>query len=268
MIIIKGAGDIASGIAVRLFRAGYRIAMTDIPEPTAIRRTVAFSEAIRLGTTTVEHITAVKAQIISVVTDAFSKQQIPVIPVDSGILEDILSQADGIIDARLAKYNIDTSMSDAKVVIGIGPGFTAGKDCHAVVETMRGHYLGRSLYCGSAAENTGIPGIIGGYGEERVLRAPCDGSFFAVKHIGDVVSQGEVIAMVNGVPLNARIPGMIRGLLPDGITVFKGMKSGDVDPRAEADYCDFVSDKALAIAGGVLESLLHFGILPDSTKNI
>ena len=263
MIVIKGAGDIASGIAVRLYRSGYKIAMTDLPEPTSIRTTVSFSEAIRLGSNTVEQIGAVRCETRNVLASAFDKGVIPVIPINSVILADVLSSAGAIVDARLAKINIDTQIDEAKTVIGIGPGFTAGLDCHAVIETQRGHYLGRVLYSGTAAENTGIPGIIGGYGEERVLRAPCEGFFCSVRKIGDTVKEGETVATVNGKPVIARIPGLIRGLLPDGIYVSEGMKSGDVDPRSKSDFCQFVSDKALAVGGGVLEALLHFGVFPD-----
>ena len=262
MILIKGAGDIASGIAVRLFRCGYDLVMTDLPEPTSIRRTVCFSEAVRLGSATVEHITAHKATDISEMRTILHAGQIPVIPVTPSGIPDFSGMFSAVIDARLAKYNIDTAIDEAKTVIGIGPGFTAGQDCHAVIETKRGHYLGRVYYSGRAAENTGIPGIIGGFGEERVLRAPCEGVFHAVKKIGDPVSAGDTVATVNGAPVTARISGLIRGLLPDGIRVTLNMKSGDIDPRSDADYCDYVSDKALAVGGGVLEALLHFGEYP------
>lgn len=263
MIVIKGAGDIATGIALRLFRSGYRFVMTDLPEPTAIRRTVAFSEAVRLGSVTVENVTAVRCDDPKAMASALACDSIPVLTIGSELLDDMLRSADAVIDARLAKINIDTRLGEAKTVIGIGPGFTAGSDCHAVVETQRGHYLGRVLYSGSAAPNTGIPGIIGGYGEERVLRAPCEGVFSPLKKIGDSVSAGEAVATVNGVPMCTRIPGMLRGLLPEGTRVTAGMKSGDVDPRGVLEHCYCASDKALSIGGGVLEALLHFGVLPS-----
>lgn len=264
MIFIKGAGDIASGIAMRLYKAGYRLVMNDLSEPSAIRRTVAFSEAIYKGSTTVEHITAVRTDDLFSYDSALAHDCIPVIPISNELCTTVLRSADAIVDARLAKINIDTTIDEADVVIGVGPGFLAGTDCHAVIETQRGHYLGRTYYYGKAANNTGIPGIIGGYGEERVMRAPCDGIFRSVKSIGDVVIKNEVVAYVGNIPMMARIPGLIRGLLPDGFKVIKGMKSGDVDPRNEPDFCDCVSDKALAIAGGVLEALLHFNVFPDN----
>ena len=258
LICIRGAGDIASGIALRLHRAGMRIVMTDKANPTSIRRTVCFSEAIRCGSKRVEDVTAYRIG---------DPAQAAAVHLGGGIavIEDPdmeLSQAlapDVIVDAILAKKNLGTRMEDAPCVIGIGPGFTAGLDCHAVVETMRGHTLGRVYYEGSAAKDTGIPGNIGGYTIERILRAPCDGIFRTDHAIGDLVKEGDTVASIEGTEevLRAQIGGMIRGLLPDGTAVRAGMKSGDIDPRGEQAIYDLVSDKALAVAGGVLEAILR-----------
>ena len=163
-----------------------------------------------------------------------------------------------MVDAILAKRNLGTCMEDARLVIGIGPGFTAGVDCHAVVESKRGHDLGRVLLKGSAIPNTGIPGIIGGYGKERVLRAPAEGILEQTLPIGTLVEAGDICGMVNGVPMRTEISGIIRGMLQEGISVFPGMKAGDVDPRGAAVEYRNVSDKARAIGGGVLEALFHF----------
>ena len=163
---------------------------------------------------------------------------------------------DVVVDAILAKKNLGTRITDAPCVIGVGPGFTAGEDCHAAVETMRGHTLGRALYHGSPLPNTNIPGLIGGFAGERVLRAPADGIFVQKLEIGASVHTGDVAGTVNGVPMLCQIDGMLRGILPDGTPVTRGMKSGDVDPRGKREYCDLVSDKALAIGGGVLEAIL------------
>ena len=163
-----------------------------------------------------------------------------------------------LVDAILAKRNLGTRITDAPIVVGIGPGFTAGEDCHAVVETMRGHTLGRVIYQGSALPNTNIPGLIGGYAGERVLRAPDDGIFHTVLDIGAQVKSGDVAGQVNGKPMLCTIDGVLRGLLADGTPVHKGMKSGDVDPRCKEEYCYTASDKALAVGGGVLEAVLHF----------
>ena len=161
------------------------------------------------------------------------------------------------MDAILAKRNLGTAITDAPVVIGVGPGFTAGTDCHAVVETMRGHTLGRVIYRGSALPNTNIPGLIGGFAGERVLRAPCDGVFRQALDIGAQVRAGDIAGYVEDQPMICTIDGVLRGILPSGVTVYKGMKSGDVDPRCQPDYCRLASDKALAVGGGVLEAILQ-----------
>ena len=256
-ILIKGAGDLASGIACRLYRSGFSVAMTDLPAPTSIRRTVCFSEAIPNGTAEVEGITARFAADADAAAAILRAGEIPVLADPQAACAAAL-QPDAIVDAILAKENLGTAMGDAPVVVGVGPGFTAGTDCHAVVETMRGHTLGRVYYSGSALANTGVPGDIGGFTIERLLRAPCAGEFRAVHRIGDVVEAGEVCAYVGHFQVRSVIRGVLRGILPDGTQVYKGMKSGDVDPRCRVEHCFTVSDKALAIGGGVLEALLHF----------
>ena len=170
-----------------------------------------------------------------------------------------LLRPDAVVDARLAKVNLDTSITDAPIVVAVGPGFTAGQDCHAVVETQRGHYLGRAIYTGAAAPNTGVPGNIGGYTVERIIRAPKAGIFHPLRAIGDQVKANEIVAYVGDMPVTCLIGGTLRGILPDGIRVHEGMKSGDVDPRCQPDHCRCASDKALSVGGGVLEALLHFG---------
>lgn len=261
-VVIRGGGDIATGIALRLYRSGMAVCLCEIPAPTAIRRTVCFSEAVRLGETTVEGITA-RCCHVEEVPDLLEQGMIPVLIDPAG--ESIPALApDVVVDAILAKRNLGTTMDMAPVVIGVGPGFTAGEDCHAAVETMRGHYLGRVLYEGSPLENTAVPGLIGGYAGERVLRAPADGVFQAVGQIGDQVREGDVAGYVDGVPMRCMISGVLRGILPDGTVVHKGMKSGDVDPRCAIDHCFCASDKALAVGGGVLEAILNLSdILVD-----
>ena len=256
IVLIKGAGDIASGIAAKLWRSGIDVVMTDLTDPTSIRRTVCFSEAIRNGVTTVEDIEAEKAEDIKDIERILKEKRIPVFA-DPGCTIAGKVNFDAVIDAILAKKNLGTSINDAPCVIAVGPGFTAGVDCHACVETKRGHFLGKVIYRGSCIPNTGIPGNIGGYTEERVLRSPADGVISTVKDIGDHVEEGETVAFVNEQPVVCRISGVLRGLLPDGTPVFKGMKSGDVDPRDDSSYCRTISDKASAVAGGVLEALLN-----------
>ena len=256
MIVIKGAGDLASGVAVRLAHCGFPLVMTDLAHPTAIRRTVCFSEAIRSGSATVEDVTAAFAADVSAVDAILSRGQIAVLADEHADCIRALHPT-VVIDAILAKRNLGTRITDAPIVIGLGPGFTAGVDCHAVVETMRGHDLGRVLLHGSAEPNTGIPGSISGFTTERVLRAPQTGVFTEIRHIGDVVEAGETVAEVGGMPIRAAIAGVIRGLLPSGTPVHAGMKSGDIDPRPIQSHCYTVSDKARAIGGGVLEAVLQ-----------
>ena len=261
-VIIRGAGDIATGIALRLHRAGFQIIMTDLPQPTSIRRTVCFSEALRLGEVLVEDVRARRTDSAREALDIAGTGEIAVVADPTcAVLRELYPAA--LVDAILAKRNLGTSRDMASVVIGVGPGFTAGEDCHAAVETMRGHTLGRVIYCGSPIPNTGVPGIIGGYGAERVMRSPAAGVFEPKMQIGQMVKAGEVAAVVNGQPMLCTIDGCLRGLLQEGLTVPAGMKCGDIDPRCQQSHCFQASDKALAVGGGVLEALLHFGCRPD-----
>ncbi|MDP3448645.1 MAG: selenium-dependent molybdenum cofactor biosynthesis protein YqeB [Eubacteriales bacterium] len=256
IIWVRGAGDIATGVAFRLHKSGFSVVMSDLAQPTSIRRTICFSEAIIKGETTVEDITARFAENAAEAKVIINRGEVAVLADPIGESARALNPV-AVIDAILAKRNLGTMIDDAEIVVGIGPGFTAGVDCHAVVETMRGHTLGRVYYNGSALPDTGIPGNIAGFTLERLLRAPRAGVFRGIKQIGDVVEPNEVCAYVDGEPVISRIHGVLRGLLPDGITVYEGMKSGDVDPRCEILHCFTVSDKALSIGGGALEAVLH-----------
>ena len=257
LIFIKGAGDLASGIALRLHHSHFDIVMADLPVPTAVRRTVAFSEAIRLGSTSVEDVRAEKAESAEQVRDCIARGVIPVVPVPaSGFISSL--EPEVVIDAVIAKRNLGTCIEEAPMVIGVGPGFTAGEDCHAVIETKRGHTLGRVIWKGSAIPNTGIPGNIGGETVNRVLRAPADGIFHPKRDFGDMVYKGDIVATVDRTPVFTAISGIIRGMLQDGVYVTKGFKCGDVDPRGPSvDYMT-VSDKAMAIAGGALEAVMSY----------
>lgn len=255
LAIIRGAGDIATAIALRLWRCGISVVMTEIEQPLTVRRTVAFSEAVRLGQMQVEGVLAIRVRDVVQAKEVLErKNAIPVlIDPDCRCIE---LDPDVVVDAILAKRNLGTSMDMASVVVGVGPGFTVGKDCHAVVETMRGHTLGRTYYEGSALPNTAVPGLVGGFAGERVLRAPADGLFRGVCAIGDHVEKGQVVAYVGDAPVVAMLTGVLRGLIADGVRVSKGLKCGDVDPRGDACYCRLVSDKGLSVAGGVLEAIL------------
>ncbi len=254
-ILIRGAGEMASGVAHRLFQCHFSVVMTELPVPLSIRRAVCFSEAVFKGRTEVEGVEAVRVHQAAEVPPAWEAGRIPVL-VDPDF--DIRRQIpfDVVVDATLAKRNIGTYRGFAPFVIGLGPGFTAGQDVDCVIETNRGHHLGRVIFEGAAQPDTGIPGNTMGYTVERVLRAPTEGRFRAVKEIGDRVEAGEIVGYVNDTPMRSQISGVLRGILPDGVAVFEGMKSGDVDPRGQRTNCFTISDKARAVAGSVLEAIL------------
>ncbi|MBP1723256.1 MAG: pcmV [Deltaproteobacteria bacterium] len=246
----------ATGVAHRLFHSGFLVCLTEIPEPLAVRREVSFCEAIHEGEKTVEDVKAKRVEDEAAIQQAWAEGLISIL-VDPQCRVRRKLNPDVIIDAILAKTNTGTRISDAPLIIGLGPGFRAGEDVHLVVETNRGHNLGRVIERGAAEPNTGVPGDIGGYTWERVLRAPCAGRFMGWKKIGDRVEKGEIVAKVETLPLHSEISGVLRGLLRDGASVEKDMKVGDVDPRAMREHCYTISDKARAIGGGVLEAILR-----------
>ena len=203
LIIVKGGGDLATGIAHRLFRSGFDVLITEIAQPTVIRRTVAFASAVFEGRMTVEAVTAVRATPAEV-AGCLRERLIPVL-IDPTCQIREQAKPWGLVDAILAKKNTGTTINDAPVVIGVGPGFTAGVAVHRVVETMRGHDLGRVIETGAAEPNTGIPGDIGGYTLERLVTAPADGIFWPQKQIGDVVAAGDILGTVSATPVVASI---------------------------------------------------------------
>lgn len=257
LILVKGAGDLGSGVAYRLHKAGFPILITELAQPLVVRRTVAFASAVYQGEITVEGITARRADSHDEARQFLSSGVIPVL-VDPEMRAREAFAPTGLVDAVLAKQNTGTRLVDAPLVIGLGPGFTPGVDCHAVVETNRGHNLGRVLWDHPAEPNTGVPGEVGGKGADRVLRALRDGVITNRKEIGDQVRTGDVIAEVNGAPVVAPFDGILRGLVREGLPVRAGMKIGDVDPRAAREACFTISDKALAVGGGVLEAVLSW----------
>ncbi len=258
VILIRGGGEMATGVAHQLASCHFRVCMTETFNPQAVRREVAFSEAIFDREKEVEGITARRVESPDLIQEVWKEGKIPILIDPEAEVKDFL-KPDVLIDATLAKKNLGTKITDAPLVIGLGPGFHAGKDVHFVIETNRGHDLGRIISNGEAEPNTGIPGAIGGYMEERVIRAPRAGKFKALKRIGDRVGANEKVGMVGDVEVRARIGGVIRGLLRDGTEVWKGMKLGDVDPRGIEAHCYTISDKARTISGGVLQAILeHF----------
>ena len=256
IILIKGGGEMASGIVLRLVRSGFRVCITEIPQPLAVRRGVSFCEAVFEGRKEIEGLVGKLVSGREEVLRAWENGEVPILIDPECTIRKVLFP-DVLVDAILAKRNTGTSQADAPLVIGLGPGFRAGRDVHFVIETNRGHRLGRVVEEGEAEPNTGIPGDVGGHTWERVLRAPAGGWFQGMKKIGDRVTKGEVVAEVEGVPLKATISGVLRGILHDGLTVELNMKVADVDPRAARESCLTVSEKARAIAGAVLESVMR-----------
>ncbi len=255
LVIVRGGGDIASGTICRLHNAGFSVVILEINKPTAIRRKVAFSEAIYQDTKTIENITAIRTT--SVENLPIGGKSIPLLIDPQAEAINILRPI-AVVDAILAKKNYGTHLHMAPICIGLGPGFHATKDVHAVIETNRGHNLGRIIYDGEASANTGIPGEIAGYSSERVIYAHSSGSWQLEKDIGESVSKGDVIGYIDRTPVTATITGFIRGIIRDKSQVHTGLKLADIDPRLdERNNCTTISDKARCISGGVLEALLY-----------
>jgi xanthine dehydrogenase accessory factor len=245
----------ASGVISRLFMAGFRVIALEIPSPLCIRRHVCFAEACFEKQVTVEGVNAVLADSVKEAVSLAQKRYIPIL-IDPEANSLPLLNPIAVIDARMLKEASDASLDQAPITIGLGPGFDAGINCHAVVETNRGINLGRVIYNGSCQPDTGVPAQVGGYDLQRVLRSPAAGGFKSRCKIGDMVKSGQIVGEVNGRYITTNIDGILRGLIHDGISVSQGMKIGDIDPQGIKKYCYKISDKANAIAGGILEALL------------
>lgn len=269
-VLVRGAGDLATGVIVRLHRCGFRVAVTECANPSAIRRRAALCEAVWQGQATVEGVTCRLVEDIDAAVRVSQADEVPLLVDERADCVAALHPA-VVVDAILAKRNLGTNREMASVTVGLGPGFTAGEDVDAVIETMRGHHLGRVLLQGAAIPNTGVPGVIAGYAAERVIHAPTSGEMTFVQgesgqtiDIGASVKKGQEIARVGGVPVLATIDGVLRGLIRVGYPVTEGLKIADIDPRSEqVAYCDTVSDKARAIGGGVVEALLYLARKKD-----
>ena len=261
LIIVRGGGDIATGTIYRLYQCGFQVLVLEIPNPSAIRRNVAFSEAVYQGEQKVEDVTCFLAENLADAVSMLKEGKlVMLVDPDGESIPKLKPMA--VVDGILAKKNLGTNRSMADITVALGPGFEAGKDVDAVIETMRGHSLGRVIYQGKAMKNTGVPGVIGGYAKERVIHSPAGGKLKNVKKITDLVKQGDIIATIEtdeeSIPVRATIDGLLRGLIRDGYPVTKGFKIADIDPRIdEYENCFTISDKARCIAGGVLEAILH-----------
>lgn len=266
LIIVRGGGDIATGTIYKLYQCGFQVLVLEIENPSAIRRNVAFSEAVYEGKHQVENVTCYLAGTLEEAQKMLQEGRLTMLVDPQG---DSISRLRplAVVDGILAKKNLGTNREMAPITIALGPGFEAGTDADAVIETMRGHSLGRVIYTGSAIKNTGIPGVIAGYAKERVIHSPADGIMKNVKKITDTVTKDEIIAWIQPtetseetapIPVRATIDGLLRGLIREDYPVTKGFKIADIDPRIqEYNNCFTISDKARCIAGGVLEALLH-----------
>jgi xanthine dehydrogenase accessory factor len=259
-IIIRGGGDLATGVALRLHRVGIRVIITERSQPLAVRRLVSFAEAVYREQVTVENVTAHHTQSVEHAWEILAADQIPVFtdPEFQLIhkLDSRYANIVAIIDARMTKKPPEYPMEVEPMVIGLGPGFIAGENCHAAIETNRGHFLGRVIWRGATQADTGIPGAVANHQNDRVLRAPAEGVFQTHIEIGSYVEQDQILGEVVGIPLIAPFRGILRGLIHSGVAVQKGMKIGDLDPREDPRFANWVSEKSLAIGGGVLEALL------------
>ncbi len=260
LVVIKGAGDLASGVAYRLKRSGFPLVMTELPQPLMVRRRVCFGAAVFEGEVTVEGIVARRVSNPDEARQLAGSDVIPVV-IDpaAGTVGALRPRV--VVDAIMGKTNTGTGRHDAPLVIALGPGFTAGQDCHAVIETNRGHWLGRVISQGPAQANTGTPGQIVGRTADRVLRAPAGGQLVPAVDIGETVTAGQLLATVDGREIHAPFAGVLRGLIHPSVPVLPGLKIGDLDPRGELAHCFTVSDKSLAIGGAVLEAILASGLV-------
>lgn len=255
LVVLRGGGDLASGVALRLHRSGLRVLITELAQPLVVRRLVSFAEAVYRGEISVEGVHARRAQNISQALSTLEMGMIPVLIDPHGAcLSELVPSV--LVDGRMRKRPPELGMGAASLVIGLGPGFIAGENCHAVIETNRGHRLGYVVWHGAPEADTGIPESVMNQREERVLRAPSDGELVAYAEICEHLEQGQLVARVAGKAVYAPFAGVLRGMLQSGISVYKGLKIGDVDPRDDPSYCSMVSDKSLAIGGGVLEAIL------------
>lgn len=256
LVVVRGGGDLATGIICRLRACGFPVVILETETPTVIRRTVALATAVFNGTFSVEGSEAVTVYNDKELYEILAQGRIPLLIDPVGASINRLKPAI-VVDAILAKQNLGTTMDMAPIVIGVGPGFEAGRDVHAVIETNRGHHLGKVIYEGGAEPDTGVPGAIGGESHKRVLRAPSDGVIRCHVPICSQVEEGDLIATVQDLPIRSELRGTLRGLIMDGMEVKAGLKIGDVDPRCKEEYCHTVSDKARAVGGGVVEGILH-----------
>ncbi len=264
MVLIRGGGDLASGVVLRLFRAGLRVVVTEVARPLAVRRTVSFAQVIYQNEVNIEEVKARLVETPRQVLESLEHGILPVIVDPPASIRQTLRPI-VLVDARMTKRLPDLGREAAEFVVGLGPGFVAGENCHAVVETVRGPFLGRVIWQGSAEPDTGLPDTVANHQADRVLRAPADGIFQAYVKIGDTLEAGQVVAEIDGKTIRAPFKGILRGLIQPGLQVSCGLKVGDIDPRLDPRLCGLVSDKALAVGGGVMEAIMSY---PELRKRL
>jgi xanthine dehydrogenase accessory factor len=255
LVLLRGGGDLASGVAIRLFKAGIRVVITELPQPFCVRRSVSFAQAVYENKVQVEGVDGILVSSPAEIPAVFERPAVPVfVDPQTSLLKVLKPQV--LVDGRMLKQPPETGLDAARLVLGLGPGFTAGDDCHAVIETQRGHFLGRVIWQGQAEQDTGTPETVLNRQVERVLRAPRDGVFHARVNIGDQIKTEDVLGDVDGQVIRASFNGILRGMIMNGLRVTAGMKIGDLDPRGDERLTRYVSEKSLAIGGGVLEAIL------------
>lgn len=256
VVVVRGAGDLATGVGYRLHRCGFKVLMLEIENPLVIRRTVSYAQSVYDGEIVINGVKGVSVSSQGEIESAWEREEIPVLVDERAeIISELKPKV--VVDAILAKKNLGTNIDMADIVVAMGPGFTAGVDVDAVVETKRGHYLGSVILEGTAIPNTGVPGLIGGYDKERVIHSPATGKIEHISKIGDRVEAGQTIAKIGDTDVVVEIAGVLRGLIQEGLEVQTGLKIADVDPRGEVEHCFSISDKARSIAGGVLEAIMY-----------
>ncbi|MEW5960804.1 MAG: selenium-dependent molybdenum cofactor biosynthesis protein YqeB [Chloroflexota bacterium] len=265
LVVIKGGGDLASGVAYRLKRAGFPVLLTELETPLMVRRTVCYGNAVYEGEVRVEDITARRVDRPAEARRLALTEVIPVLVAPEPAML-VALKPHVLVDAIMAKANTGTAITAAPLVVALGPGFTAGQDCHVVIETNRGHWLGRVIYRGSAEPDTQVPGSMQGHTVDRILRAPAAGRVAAAAGIGDRLKAGQLIATVAGHEVRAPFEGVLRGLVHPAVAVTPGFKIGDLDPRGEVRHCFTLSDKSLAVGGGVLEAILSSNVVPGKRR--
>ncbi len=266
LVIIRGGGDVASGIIHRLFISGFKVLVLEIEKPLCIRRTVSFAEAVYSKEVNIEGVKGILVYNKEDIILALENNLVPIYIDEKGeIIRELRPLA--VVDSIIAKKNLGTNINMAPITIGVGPGFEAGLDVDLVIESNRGHNLGKVIYKGRAEKNTGVAGTTLGYRNERVLRAPVSGIIKPLRNIGEKVALGEAVVLIGGKEIKAKIHGIVRGMIKEGLYVKKGTKIGDIDPRGNVDNAFTISDKARAIGGGVLEGILHLNNMREDLND-